>query len=369
MAIEAPATAETGEQQARQGLGGLAGRLAQQLARFLPGGIGIPELELHLLTHTHPFAHRHGAVAGINADQVAHQEGRGLVGTGLQAEVAAGNSEKQGVLHLLPLGWIEATKDGLQGLHRASTPLPLAHLQHHIALGLLHLQHRSDRPAALGHHRLKTPGAADQAAHRAGSHPIAAEQGAMGSAVLAGNPTHLGHSGEGVIEAADQIVHRAAARIHQQQHPVDALQAVAHRRAPRFGGTVEVGEIGRIQAEGMEFRPGEMEQGEAEGGFVLQLMGSAARFGAHHTAAQAADPVAGLQLLAQQRQQARQVAGVARRGEHQGQIRGAGACQLAGQIVHRRLQGRVTGEGGATPGAALTPRQPGEGGKATIAGP
>jgi acetyltransferase len=64
------------------------GGLAQQLAAVFPGGGAIPHLELHLLAHPHPLAHRHGPVAGIDADQVAHQEGRRLLAAALEPALA-----------------------------------------------------------------------------------------------------------------------------------------------------------------------------------------------------------------------------------------------------------------------------------------
>ena len=99
-----------------------------------------------------------------------------------------------------------------------------AHLEHHIALGLLHFEHRADGTAPLGHQGIQAPAAANQAAHRPGFdatgchatlrvRAMAKQQGAMGGTVLAGDAPQLGGLGTGVIQATDQVVDGRAAGI------------------------------------------------------------------------------------------------------------------------------------------------------------
>ena len=84
---------------------------------------------------------------------------------------------------------------------------------------------------------------------------------------------------------------------------------------------------------------------------------------ASHAAAKAAQPVAGLELLAQQGQQAGQVAGEAGGDEHQRQVGLSGPRQLAHHPVDGPLQRGIAGQSGATPGDGLARRHPGEGGE------
>ena len=71
-----PRGSHAGEQQARQRSCVLVLHVAvlQQLSGFLPGGLGLAQLELHVLSGTHAIRHSHGSIAGIHADQIAHQE-------------------------------------------------------------------------------------------------------------------------------------------------------------------------------------------------------------------------------------------------------------------------------------------------------
>ena len=176
--VEPLAPPQTGEQQPQQRLLVAAGLALQQLPQFLAGGVAIAQLELHLLAHPHPLGHGDGAIAGIDADQVAHQEGRGrFFSHGGQAEVAARHPEKQRGFDQVSIRGTEAAEDLLQRRHwRVAPPIALTHLQQHVALGLLHLQHRANRAAALGHHRFQRPVAVDQAADGAAHHLLVKQQ-------------------------------------------------------------------------------------------------------------------------------------------------------------------------------------------------
>lgn len=94
------------------------GQIRQQLAGLLAGGLAIAQLELHFLPHAHRFGHRHGAVAWIDTDQRAHQEGGAGVAQAGQIEIAASHTDKQGMAHLLPFIRAQIAQDRLQGRHR-----------------------------------------------------------------------------------------------------------------------------------------------------------------------------------------------------------------------------------------------------------
>ena len=116
----------------------------------------------------------------------------------------------------------------------------MAEALHHIALSLLDFKHRPDGSAALGHHGIDAPGAAEQAAHGPVEHAVVEEQRAVAGAVLAGDAAHLHGRGIGVVESADQIVDPRAAGIHEQQHRVAAAWLGPHPLLPLVAGAVEV---------------------------------------------------------------------------------------------------------------------------------
>ena len=242
MAIEAGAPAEAGKQQGRQGLGLLLLLEGQQLAQFLAGGGAIAQLELHLLPHPHPFGHGHGAIAGVHPHQVAHQKGRAPVAAGgVEAKAVVAHAQEEGMFHQLPLLGSEVGEDGLECRHGRVALIALAELQHHVALGLLHFKHRTDRPAALGHHRIEAPGPIDQTAHGAAPDPLIKQQRAVGGAVGAGDSAQFHRCRTGVIQARDQVVDAAEAWIDQQQHRVIArLRRGTHQGSPGIGRTIQI---------------------------------------------------------------------------------------------------------------------------------
>ena len=162
LAIEPLAPAQAGKHQGGQWRWLLQALTLQQLAQFLAGGGAIPQLELHLLAGPHALGHGHGPIAGVDADQVAHQEGTAVAGlAGCQVEAAAPDAQEEGVFGQFPFIGAEAGEDRLQGGHRAVALAAFAHLQHHIALGLLHFEHRADGTATLGHQGIQAPAAAN----------------------------------------------------------------------------------------------------------------------------------------------------------------------------------------------------------------
>ena len=142
----------------------------------------------------------------------------------------------------------------------------------------------------------------------------------MAGAVLPGDAAHLGGGWIGVVEAADQIVDRRAAGIHEQQHRVGAFGVGSQPVHPLLAGTVEVRQAAGFEVEGLQPAARQVEQGDADRRLVLQLMGLTLRVGAHHAAAGAANPVAAGDRLLEQRHQPLQIAGVGGGAEHQGQI-------------------------------------------------
>ena len=194
--------------------------------------------------------------------------------------------------HQLPLLGIEIFEDGLQAGHRCALVVAIAEPFHHIALGLLHLKHRADGPAALGHHWFDAPGAADQAAHGSIHHLVVEQQRAMAGVVLAGDATHLGRLGIGVIKATDQVVDRRAARVDEQQHRLRPLGLSAHPVDPVLAGAIQIRQSTGFELEQLQVAARQVEQADADAGLMLELMGLALWIGAHHAAAGAADPVA-----------------------------------------------------------------------------
>ena len=235
-------------------------------------------------------------------------------------------------------------------------------MQHHVALGLLHFKHRTDRPAALGHHRIEAPGPIDQTAHGAAPDPLIEQQRAVGGAVGAGDPAQFHRCGAGVIQACDQVVDAAEAGIDQQQHRVIAPPwRGSHQGSPGIGRTIQIRQWLGGDRKGLDAGAGQAQQRHAHGGLLLQLPRRLGRGRADHTAGQAAQPVGGLQALPQQRQQAGQVAGEAGRHKHQAQVgRLTSRSELGADGSGAGLQGCLGGQRGATPGlggagAALQP--------------
>ena len=145
------------------------------------------------------------------------------------------------MLHQLPLLGIQIREDRLKRCYRAAAGLALAHLQHHVALNLLHIKNRPDRPAALGHHRIELPGPTNEAADSTANHLISKQQGAMAGTVWAGDAANFRRPWTGVIQATDQIVDPGAAGIHQQQHRGAGSCWRIEQVAPGISRAVEVG--------------------------------------------------------------------------------------------------------------------------------
>ena len=68
--------AQAGEQHSHQwcGVAALITSLLEQLARFHARGLRFTQLELNVLPSTDAIGHSDRAIAGIDADQIAHQE-------------------------------------------------------------------------------------------------------------------------------------------------------------------------------------------------------------------------------------------------------------------------------------------------------
>ena len=96
-------------------------------------------------------------MAWVHTHQIAHQKGVAAALL-LQRKAVARQAHKQGVPQQLFVGFRQGFDHLLQCRHRAGQVVPLAQLQHHIALGLLDLKDRSDGAATLGNHWLQRPG-------------------------------------------------------------------------------------------------------------------------------------------------------------------------------------------------------------------
>ena len=127
-----------------------------------------------------------------------------------------------------------------------------------------------------------------------------------------------------------------------------------------------------VEHEGLQLGAGQPQQGHGQGRLLFQFVGAAIGAGADHAAADAANPMARLQALAQQRQQPRQVAGIGGGAKHQGQIRLAAAAtaspatrsgaaagaELAAHLGGCPLEGHIVGKGRAAAGRRGGPPQP-----------
>ena len=159
----------------------------QQLSGFLPGGLGLAQLELHVRAGTDAVGHGNRTVAGIDTDQIAHQKGsflliRGSIALIQPRQGSVGcqfltlDAEEQRMLHQFPIFGAEIGKHTLQTGHRTGAPVTLAQFEQHIALGLLDGEHRANGATTLGHHRIKTPAASDAEADGTGHHLIPQQQ-------------------------------------------------------------------------------------------------------------------------------------------------------------------------------------------------
>jgi hypothetical protein len=160
------------------------------------------------------------------------------------------------VLHQLSLFRAELREDRLQRCYWTAAGLALAHLKHYVSLGLLHIKHRTDRPAALGHNWIELPGTTNQAADGTANHLFSKQQGAMAGTVLAGDTANLRRLWTGVIQATDQIVDAGAAGIDQQQHRGAGGSWSTEQGAPGIGWAVEIGKGVGGNCKGMELGAG-----------------------------------------------------------------------------------------------------------------
>ena len=168
----------------------------------------------------------------------------------------------------------------------------------------------------------------------------------------AGNAAHLVHLGIGVVQAADQVIDAGAARVDEEEHRFGQGRVGPDPVQPGLGRAIEIGQLLGIEHEGLQFGAGESQQGHGQGRLLFNFVGAAIGAGAHHATADAADPMACRQALAQQRQQPRQVTGVGGGAEDQGQIRlvtattragSAPGAQLEAHFRRRPFQGDIAG--------------------------
>ena len=172
----------------------------------------------------------------------------------------------------------------------------------------------------------------------------------MGCIVRAGNSADFLRGWKGVVHAADQIVDVAAGGIDQQDLAAALVWIEATPVLPSLSRTVEIRQRRRGESHGFDVGTGQIQQGHAEGRRLLDFGGTAIGAGPNNTSAGGSEPVPGPQLPAQERQQSGQVAGVPRRGEHQGQIRFSPSTQLADDVANRFLHRGTGGEGRPTTG-------------------
>ena len=102
-----------------------------------------------------------------------------------------------------------------------------------------------------------------------------------------------------------------------------------------------------IERKAVDLRARQFQQRDAEAAPLLQFQGLVAGIGAHHAAAAGTQPMIRLQLLLQQRQQARQITGKAAAAKDQRQVRLAHALEAASHLIDGLLQGGLRGEGRA----------------------
>ncbi len=296
-----------------------AGLPLQELVLLLARGLGIPQLELHLLADPQPFRHGNRARPWVNPDQVADQEGGlGGIAAGGQLEVAFRHPKEEGMTHQFPLSRGEGFQNALQAGHRCSLLLCGPEALNHVALRLVDFKNRPNGLAALGHHRVDPPGPFDQAPDGPIQHAVVQQQGAVVGAVLSSDASDLVGVGVGVVEPADQVIDGVAGGIDEQQHRVSIGWIDACPVRPVLAGSIEIGELIGLEPEHLDLRVREFQQGEADARLVFQFMGLALGVSAHHPTTAAADPVFACNGCAQQWQHPLQVAGIGAGAEHQG---------------------------------------------------
>ena len=246
------------------------------------------------------------------------------------------NTEEQGVFDGLALIFVELGQDPLQALHGGIALLIVAELQQHIALGLFDGKHWADGLAALCHGGLQGPVSADGQAHHPTCHVLALQQRPVGCCMGCCDASKAGGGGEGVVESTDQISDAAAGGV-DQDHQRSQLGGIQPQPLlPLFVGPVEVGQLIGVNSKGLQHRPRQIQQRDAQGRGLLQLMGFSVAVGADHASPDAAEPVLRLQGRLQQRQQPGEIAGEMTGNEHQSQISAAlakhGADLLDGRI-------------------------------------
>ena len=90
---------------------------------------------------------------------------------------------------------------------------------------------------------------------------------------------------------------------------------------PALPGSVEIRQGLAVEAEELNLRLGQGEQGHADGGLVFQLLGQSLGVGADHPAAAAPQPVLGSDGLLQQGHEPLQIAGIGAGAEDQAKVR------------------------------------------------
>ena len=154
------------------------GGLAQQHQRILSRGLRFPQLKLHVLPRSHLVGHSHGSVAGLDTDQVAHQEGTSVPARaiGHQLQITPLDTQKQRVTDEIALLIGEIRQNLLKTGHRTSPPLTVTEFKQHVALNLFDRKHGPDRSASLGHHGVQHPVATDRTDHSSRQHLIVEKQ-------------------------------------------------------------------------------------------------------------------------------------------------------------------------------------------------
>jgi hypothetical protein len=188
------------------------------------------------------------------------------------------------------------------------------------------------------------PCATNTEPYGSGYDAIAAEQGAMGGVVGDGDSTDLVHRGVGVIQTADQIIDSATRGIDQKQQRSTGSRLQAHPLVPVLRSTVKVWKVVAVELYALQFDSGEVEQHDAQRRALLHFMGITGRRRAHDTSAETSQPVAGVQTLLKQGQQAREITGEVTGHEHQGDVSAVGP-KGGGHIPNGLLHGWLMGEG------------------------
>ena len=163
----------------------------------------------------------------------------------------------------------------------------------------------------------------------------------MRAVVGCGDAANLFGTRIGVVQPADQVIDSTAGGVDQQDLAAGSLGGDANPVLPLLGGSIQIRQLLDAQVLSGDRCPRQGEQRHAQSRCLLQFRGAAVAAGAHHAATGASDPMLRADLGAKHRQQPRQVGGVTRGGEDEGEIGFAlGSAQLLDHIPYGFIQGR-----------------------------